>query len=135
MFCSRSKSGQPNCSDELVPQALSTTHELIGRVGENSASRDCRHHHKFNTTALSVTLPITQQKEASFLPDSHFFACYFLILHCHPAQGNMHYTQRTVTLTLELIIPAITNMALSSLKSFLFPARTRQWKLASLMDE
>lgn len=29
MFCNRSKSGQPNSSDELVPQAPSTTYELI----------------------------------------------------------------------------------------------------------
>lgn len=70
-----SKLEPPNSSDELVPQALSTTYELIGRVGENSASCDCRHI-KFNTTALSVILPITQQIEAYF----YFFFCYFLLL-------------------------------------------------------
>lgn len=37
MFCSHSKSEQPNSSDELVPQVLWTTYELIGCVGENSA--------------------------------------------------------------------------------------------------
>lgn len=95
MFCSRSKSEPPNSSDELVLQALSTTYELIGRAGENSASCDCRHHIKFNTTALSVTLPITQQIEAYF----YFFFCYFLIFF-HPSQGMIHYTKCTLALNL-----------------------------------
>lgn len=77
MFCSRSKSEQPNSSDGLVPQALSTTYELIGRVGENSCC-DCRHHHKFNPTALSVTLPVTQQVEAY----SHLLFLHFTLSPC-----------------------------------------------------
>lgn len=110
MFCSRSKSGQPNSSDELVPQGPSTTYELIGRVGENSASCDCRHHHKFNTTA--VILSITQQIEvySSFLYllflDFTHDVKYLQYLICHIAHGNIHYTQSTVALTLALI-PAI----------------------------
>lgn len=44
------------------------------------------------------------------------------------------WQSRELQLFLLLVCMLITNMALSSLKSFLFPA-TRQWKLASLMDE
>lgn len=50
--------GSQFLSNGLVPQALLTTYELIGCVGELSVSSDCRHHHKFNTTARPDSLPI-----------------------------------------------------------------------------
>lgn len=98
-------SWQPNFSSGLVPQALLTAYELIGRVGENSVSCDCRHHHKFNTTVLSVTLAIRAGFEARIIPAILGITTVGACAH------NKHDTLHFET----------------------FSASTRQWKLASLM--
>lgn len=96
MFCSGSKSAQPNSSDELVPQALSTTYELIGRVGENSASCDCCHHRK------SVNVPVTR----------HIFSLYPISIPGDPCNGN---TSSSGNLLFYTVPPETTRRKLASL--------------------
>lgn len=112
MFCSRSKSAQPNSSDELVPQASSTTYELIGCVGENSVSCNCCHHHKFNAHSLFLTLNLTL-----YIPLS---PCIYP-KHCGFDPCN------TLQQTWELEVFRIQMLP--------FPRGTRYKKLASLMDK
>lgn len=156
MFCSRSKSEQPNSSDELVPQAPSTAYELIGRVGEKSVSCDCRHCHKFNTAALSVTLPIITQETAaqwrsSSPHSSHLFPSLNLLFLDFYTAGSSHGKRWSHPKccgfgSLALMIPTsnlrqwclmlITNMALSAFFPLLsFPARISHLKLAGLMGK
>lgn len=146
MFCSRSKSGQPNSSDELVPQVLSTTYELIGCVGENSASCDCRHRHKSNSTALSVTTHHTTDRStfSSQFPFLYLLLLEFTLWPCtgeyplHPKRCGFDPGADNSSNLILLFL--ITNMALSALKSLLnkqqiqMSAKTSQWELASLMD-
>lgn len=126
MFCSGSKSKRPNSSDELVPQALLTTYELIGCVGENSASCNCRHCHRFNTTAMSLILSIiTQQIEVlqksyylPFLPNSHILLPPYLLF---------VYIKSSACLWCP-------KMSIWASKCFPFPTRVWLWKSESFMD-
>lgn len=87
-----------NSSQKRCRQHMSS----LGVLERTSASCDCRHHHKFNTTALSVTLPVTRE--------------------LWPWRNQQ-------SRELKLLVSMRANVALSPWNFFSFPARTKQWRL------